>query len=95
MSAFSSATQGKGGRGMTTTRAIRLASILAFLALPVIFYLGRPRLRGCPPPPPFCLQGPPEPASWLNLVFYSVSGIAVILLVLGAILSRRHGEVWP
>jgi hypothetical protein len=79
---------------MTITRTLRCAAILSFLALPVIFYLGRPTLADCPAPA-HCLLGPPQPASWLDPVFYSVSGIAVVLLVLGAMVSRHRGEVWP
>jgi hypothetical protein len=72
-------------------KALRWSSLLAFLSLPVIFYLGRPQLR-CPlslPPEASCFILYPTQAPWLNGVFYTVSAIAVALLVLGAMVSRR------
>jgi hypothetical protein len=76
-------------------KALRWAALLAFCSLPVIFYLGRPRWPSCPPGAQCDYGYPPLPASWLNPVFYTVSGIAVALLVLAAVASRRQGEDWP
>ena len=75
-------------------RVLRWAVLLAFLSLPVIFYLGRPVSKACPPDA-FCLWSPPRPASWLEPVFYTASGIAVALLALTVVASHRQGENWP
>jgi hypothetical protein len=64
-------------------RKLVWATVLAFLSLPVIMYLGRPVVRPCSPRSG-AVRGPCDPSvlspTWIVPVFLTVLVLAVLLL---------------
>jgi hypothetical protein len=77
-------------------RNLRWAALIAILALPLILYLGRkPEYRGCEPKPggvPSVCNPLPVSPIWVAPVFYTVLGIAILLLVLAIVVNNRPNE---